>query len=98
MSNEMPLVIRCVNSTMVCAVALAPITSPLQTGHLLPQPAPEPVALTYAPQSTTATLKHRVTHAKHATGGILRSREWECGIVCERDAKSGMSAQSAEDA
>jgi len=67
MSSATPLVIRCVNSIIVCALALVPRTLPPQPGHLLPQPAPDPVARTKAPQSTTATLKHSVAQAKRAT-------------------------------
>jgi hypothetical protein len=67
MSSATPLVIRCVNSIIVCVWALVFRRMPLQTGHLLPQPAPDPVARTKAPQSTTATLKHSVAQAKRAT-------------------------------
>src|SRR5581483_6473676 len=55
---------------IVCVLALAPRTSPPHTGHLSPQPAPDPVALTYAPQSTTPTLHRSVAQAKRATYGI----------------------------
>src|SRR5690242_21004152 len=57
---------------MVCVLALAPRTVPPQTGHLFPQPAPEPVARTYAPQSTTATLQTSVAQAKRAIGGMRK--------------------------
>src|SRR5215469_373930 len=71
---------RCVNSIMVCDLALVLRTLPLQRGHLLPHPAPEPVALTYAPQSTTATLQPRVAHAKRATG-LARDRRLDTGLA-----------------
>jgi len=91
MSNEMALVIRCVNSTMVWPLALAPTTLPSQSGHLLPQPAPEPLALTYAPQRTTSTFQYRAVHAKRATGGISPGREWESRIAVGENAGSRLS-------
>jgi len=71
MSSATPLVIRCVNSIIVCVWALVSRRLPLQTGHLLPQPAPDPVARTKAPQSTTAMLKLSVAQAKRAPLGTF---------------------------
>src|SRR5215469_12263310 len=71
MTSATPLVIRCVNSIIVCAFAFVPRTLPPQAGHLFPQPAPDPVARTKAPQSTTATLTHSVAQAKRATLDIF---------------------------
>ena len=83
----MTLVIRCVNSTIVCALALAPTTSPSQRGHLFPQPAPDPVALT-SPQRTTPTFQYNAVHAKRATREISRAR----GL--ERKTAFGQNVQS----
>src|SRR5215469_11289532 len=71
MSSATPLVILCVNSIIVGALALVPRTLPPQAGHLFPQPAPDLVARTKAPHSTTATLKHSVAQAKRATPDIF---------------------------
>ena len=71
MSSATPLVMRCVNSIIVCALALVPRTLPPQLGHLLAQPAPDPVARTNAPQTTTATLKHSVVQAKRDTADTV---------------------------
>jgi hypothetical protein len=38
--------------------------SPLQVGQWLPQPAPEPLARTYAPHTITASVKASVAQAK----------------------------------
>src|SRR5260370_31611472 len=48
-----PLVIRCVNSMIVSIRGTSGTTSPLHSGQWLPQPAPEPLARTYAPQRIT---------------------------------------------
>ena len=52
----MPLVARCVNSMMVARVGECGVISPWHSGQWLPQPAPESVALTNAPQRATAML------------------------------------------
>jgi hypothetical protein len=39
-------------------------TSPLQSGQWLPHPAPDPLARTYAPHSTTSTFHASTPHAK----------------------------------
>src|SRR5438067_676992 len=59
-----PLVRRCVNSMMVSIFGAAGITTPLHSGQWLPQPAPDPLARTYAPHSTTSTLYASTPHAK----------------------------------
>ena len=59
-------------------------------GHLLPQPAPEPVALTYPPQRTTATFQYKAVDAKRATCHIAPDQEWEIMVV-------GENAETAED-
>ena len=59
-------------------------------GHLLPQPAPEPVALTYPPQRTTATFQYKAVDAKRATCDIAPDQEWESMVV-------GENAETAED-
>ncbi len=51
-----PLVARWVNSMRVSAVGERGIATPLQRGQCAPQPAPDPVARTKAPQSTTSTV------------------------------------------
>ena len=55
-SSARPLVARCENSIKVATPAARGTTSPLQSGQWAPQPAPEPVARTYAPHRMTATL------------------------------------------
>src|SRR5580658_10280223 len=56
-SNAPPLMTRCVNSITVEAPASLGITSPLQSGQWLPQPAPEPLARTNTPHSPPRTLQ-----------------------------------------
>src|SRR5215475_12234358 len=73
MSSAMPLVIRCVNSIIVCALALVPRTLPPQPGHLLPQPAPDPVARTKAPQSKTSHTRHPSSREPHGDTGIANN-------------------------
>ena len=58
-----PLLRRCTNSIVVAGLSVAGMTTPLHKGQWLPQPAPEPVALTTAPQRITPMLSARVTHA-----------------------------------
>jgi len=48
-----PLMPRCVNSMMVETAGALGITSPLQSGQWLPQPAPDPLARTSTPHNTT---------------------------------------------
>src|ERR1017187_7143944 len=55
-ARSRPLIARCVNSMMVAAPGECGVTAPLQSGQRLPHPAPDPVARTYAPQSTTVRL------------------------------------------
>ena len=55
-TRSIPLVTRCVYSISVNTLGEAGTTSPLHSGQWFPQPAPAPVARTYAPHSTTATL------------------------------------------
>ena len=55
-SSASPLVARCENSMIVATLGERGSTSPLQNGQWLPQPAPEPLARTYAPHRMTAML------------------------------------------
>ena len=50
------LVILWTNSIVVSILANTGKTSPLHNGQSLPQPAPDPVARTTAPQSITRTV------------------------------------------
>ena len=50
------------------------MTTPLQVGQLLPQPAPEPEARTYAPHSTTITFQASTAHAN-----LRKDLWWEPG-------------------
>jgi len=62
-SSARPLVARCVNSMTVSICCGRGITSPLQIGQCSPHPAPEPVALTIAPPTTTSTLNPSANQA-----------------------------------
>lgn len=62
-----PLESRCENSIRVVMLGSGGKTSPLQSGQWLPQPAPDPVARTTAPQRMTATLMARAAHARDRT-------------------------------
>ena len=66
MSSAAPLVARWVNSTTVSREGDLGTTSPLHSGQCAPQPAPEPVARTKAPQRITITFQKRVIQAKRA--------------------------------
>jgi len=69
---------------MVGVFALVPRTSPPHMGHLFPQPAPDPVALTYAPQSTTATLQASAAQAKAAIRNVPKIL-MRCGRFSDRE-------------
>jgi hypothetical protein len=68
--SAMPLVRRCENSIRVAVSADRGRTSPLQSGQCAPQPAPDPVARTYAPHRMTATVYKRAPQANRAAAGI----------------------------
>jgi hypothetical protein len=68
MTGAKTLVTRCKNSITVCSCGALGRMLPSQSGQWLPQPAPEPVARTYAPQTITATLYASVSQAKRASG------------------------------
>jgi hypothetical protein len=55
-TSESPEVTRCVNSMSISSERGRGSTSPLHMGQWSPHPAPEPVALTKAPQTITARL------------------------------------------
>ncbi len=55
-TSASPLVIRWENSISVATPGSRGIITPLQSGQCSPQPAPDPLARTYAPQRITATL------------------------------------------
>jgi len=61
-----PEVTRWLNSMMVSSCGARGITSPLQSGQWLPQPAPEPVARTNAPHRITRMLYASTNHANTA--------------------------------
>lgn len=62
-SSATPLIARCVNSMIVCKPAARGTTSPLHSGQWLPQPAPDPLARTYAPHKTTSRFQPSTPHA-----------------------------------
>ena len=65
-ARDRPLVRRCEYSMRVSTRAARGRTSPLHRGQWLPQPAPEPLARTNAPQTTTARSYASTPHAKRA--------------------------------
>ena len=65
-SSATPLVSRWPSSISVSMLGDRGTTSPLQRGQWLPQPAPEPVARTNAPQRITPRFAASVAHAKVA--------------------------------
>src|SRR6476646_1496279 len=77
--RAMPLVTRWVSSTRVWRLGDLGTIWPLQRGQWLPQPAPEPLARTYAPQRMTARLRKRTVQEKVAKrerdiGSIINPR------------------------
>ncbi len=62
-----PLVTRCVNSIALASSRSDGMNSPLQLGQLAPQPAPEPVARTYAPKTITPTFTIKVAQTNLAS-------------------------------
>lgn len=55
---------------MVWMAGAAGTTSPLHSGQWLPHPAPDPLARTYAPHSTTSTFQPSVAQAKRRNGAV----------------------------
>ena len=73
-TSATPLIIRCVNSMMVSMRGATGTTSPLHSGQWLPHPAPDPLARTYAPHSTTSTF-----HTERSPGETREIRAAACG-------------------
>src|SRR5262249_58532159 len=61
-----PLETRWVNSITVSSAGARGTSSPLHAGQWAPQPAPEPVARTKAPHTTTARRKARRAQVQRA--------------------------------
>src|SRR5450432_17007 len=94
-----PLIARWVNSITVWMRGLCGTTSPLQSGQWLPQPAPEPLARTYAPHKMTSRFAASTAQEKRVKlvvrdGAVVSAR----GTGATLTKNSGARSQNPEEA